>query len=159
MMDRAVVFIDGNNWYHALGTVGVEDRAQLDYQKITEKLLGPREWIGTRYYIGQINQKYNASLYAQQRSFLASLESTDPRISVYLGRIEPRSTSNEAAKEFREYLGALTTRIDPAIFAELNAIAKRHEQATVFVEKAVMSFWRWTSSVSQSTTPTMLLTS
>lgn len=79
MADRAVVFIDGNNWYHALCHVNVEDRARLDYRKISEKLLGPREWVATRYYIGQVNQKFNAPLYAQQRSFLASLESTDPR--------------------------------------------------------------------------------
>ncbi|HEU4888210.1 MAG TPA: NYN domain-containing protein [Thermoanaerobaculia bacterium] len=140
MADRALVFIDGNNWYHALGNAGVEDRARLDYRKISEKLLGPREWVGTRYYIGQVNQKYNAALYAQQRSFLANLESTDPRLSVHLGRIEPRTTSNEAAKELREYLGGLTARLDPTVFAELSAIAKRHEQATVFVEKAVDVF-------------------
>jgi hypothetical protein len=57
MRDRAVVFIDGNNWYHGLGTVGVRDRARLDYKKICAKLLGPREWIATRYYIGQVRRR------------------------------------------------------------------------------------------------------
>lgn len=137
MTDRALIFIDGNNWYHALCAVGVKDRARLDYRKISEKLIGPREWIGTRYYIGQVSQKFNATLYAQQRSFLASLESTDSRISVHLGRIEPRTGTNEAARELREYLGTLTTKIDPAVFADLSALAKRHGDATVFVEKAV----------------------
>jgi uncharacterized LabA/DUF88 family protein len=137
MADRALVFIDGNNWYHALCEVGVEDRARLDYKKISEKLLGPREWGGTRYYIGQISQEYNPALYGQQRSFLASLESTDRRISVHLGRIEPRTASNDAAKELREYLGKLAIKIDTSVFAELNAIAKRHSQTTIFVEKAV----------------------
>ncbi len=140
MADRAVVFIDGNNWYHALCRVNVEDRARLDYRKICEKLLGPREWVATRYYIGQVNQKFNTSLYAQQRSFLAGLESTDPRISVHLGRIEPRTVSNEAAKELREYLGKLSTKIDPGVFADLSEIARRHADATVFVEKAVDVF-------------------
>jgi uncharacterized LabA/DUF88 family protein len=140
MADRALVFIDGNNWYHALCAVGVKDLARLDYKRISEKLIGPRDWIGTRYYIGQVNQKHNASLYAQQRSFLASLERTDARISVHLGRIEPRTASNDAAKELREYLGKLTTKIDPVVFADLNDIAKRHDQSTVFVEKAVDVF-------------------
>src|SRR4051812_41515834 len=107
MPDRAVVFVDGNNWYHALCDVGVEDRAQLDYKRISEKLIGPRQWCGTRYYIGQVNQKFNADLYAQQRRFLAGLQSTDSRISVHLGRIEPRTASNHAAAELREYLSNL----------------------------------------------------
>jgi uncharacterized LabA/DUF88 family protein len=140
LTDRAVIFIDGNNWYHALCAVGVEDRARLDYKRMSEKLLGPREWMATRYYIGQINQKFNPPLYAQQRSFLTSLESADPRISVHLGRIEPRTVSNDAAKELRAYLGKLTTKIDPAVYADLSAIAKRHAESTVFVEKAVDVF-------------------
>lgn len=140
MADRAVVFIDGNNWFHSLRNVGVERRILLDYQKISEKLLGPRQWVATRYYIGQISQQANPALYAQQRSFLASLERTDPRISICLGRIEPRMATNEAALELREYLGGLTTKIDPVVFAALSDIATRHGEATVFVEKAVDVF-------------------
>jgi uncharacterized LabA/DUF88 family protein len=140
MADRALVFVDGNNWYHALCEVGVKDRARLDYRKISEKLIGPRDWVGTRYYIGQISQRYNAPLYAQQRSFLSNLARTDPRISVHLGRIEPRTVSNDAAKELREYLGKLPAKIDPDIFAGLNDIARRHSESTVFVEKAVDVF-------------------
>ena len=137
MADRAVVFIDGNNWFHGLGQAGVEDRGRLCYKKISEKLLGPRQWIGTRYYIGQIDQRSNPSLYANQRSFLAGLEATDARISVHLGRIESRKSNNEAAKELRRYLSALSTRIDPTVFAELSEIARRHCDAIVFLEKAV----------------------
>jgi hypothetical protein len=135
--DRAVVFIDGNNWFHGLGQVGVENRGRLCYKKISEKLLGPREWIGTRYYIGQIDQRSNPSLYAKQRGFLAGLEATDSRISVHLGRIESRKSNNEAAKELRRYLGALTIKIEPKLFAELSEIARRHCDAIVYVEKAV----------------------
>ena len=61
-------------------------------------------------------------------------------LSIHLGRIEPRTVSNEAAKELREYLGKLTTKIDPGVFGELSEIAKRHADATVFVEKAVDVF-------------------
>jgi len=140
MTDRAVIFIDGNNWYHGLCHVGVGDRAQLDYRRISEKLIGPRQWLATRYYIGQVSQKFNATLYAQQRSFLARLRGTDPRISVHLGRIEPRTTSNDAATELREYLSTLAVKIDATVFAELSAIAARHSSSTVFVEKAVDVF-------------------
>lgn len=140
MADRAVIFVDGNNWFHGLCKVGVEDRGRLDYRKISQKLVGPREWVETRYYIGQVNQKHNASLYAQQRSFLARLTSTDPRISVHFGRIEPRIASNDAADELRSYLGSVKDRIDPEIFSDLNDIASRHTDVAVFVEKAVDVF-------------------
>lgn len=137
MADRAIVFIDGNNWYHAIREVGVEDRGRLNYSKISQKLLGPREWVGTRYYIGRMTQEISTTLYAEQRSFLANLENTDKRITVHLGRLEPRSGNNAAAKELRRYLAALKTKIDRAVFAELVDIAKRHNEATVYVEKAV----------------------
>jgi uncharacterized LabA/DUF88 family protein len=140
MADRAVVFIDGNNWFHSLCHVGVQRRLLLDYRRISEKLLGPRQWVATKYYIGQISQKANPVLYAQQRSFLASLVRTDPRIAVCLGRIEARTVTNEMALELREYLGGLTTKIDPVVFAALSDIAARHNDATVFVEKAVDVF-------------------
>lgn len=140
MPDRAVLFVDGNNWYHGLCKAGVEHRASLDYRKISEKLLGPRTWIATRYYIGQINQKFNPTLYAQQRGFLASLESTDSRISVHLGRIEPRESVNEAAVELRNYLEHLVTPIEAGVFADLSQIARRHASTTTFVEKAVDVF-------------------
>ena len=137
MADRAVVFIDGNNWYHALRQIGVDDLGRLNYKKISEKLLGPRSWLGTRYYIGRMTQEISASLYAQQRHFLSSLGNTDKRITVHLGRLEPRTVKNPAAKELRQYLGSLTQKIDPQVFSDLSDIAHRHTDASVPVEKAV----------------------
>ena len=81
MPDRAILFIDGNNWYHSLSELGVADLGRLNYAKISEKLVAPRTWIGTRYYIGQVQQKRNPRLYADQRRFLAHLKATDARIS------------------------------------------------------------------------------
>src|SRR5947209_4310474 len=137
MADRAVVFIDGNNWFHSLRHARVQHRLLLDYRRIAEKLLGPREWVATRYYIGQISQIANPILYAQQRSFLARLAQADPRISICLGRIEARTVANEAAVELRDYLAGLETKLDPTVFAALSDIATRHSDATVFVAKAV----------------------
>ena len=73
MSDRAVLFVDGNNWFHGLCELGVEDRGRLNYKKVSEKLIGPRTWLGTRYYIGRMTQALSPTLYAQQRSFCASL--------------------------------------------------------------------------------------
>ena len=137
MADRAVVFIDGNNWFHSLQSIDVDDRGRLNYKRITEKLLGPRTWLGTRYYIGRMTQALSPGLYAQQRMFLAQLERTDQRMSVHLGRLETRSVENAAATELRHYLATLKVRIDSGVFADLMAIAKKHSSATVMVEKAV----------------------
>lgn len=100
MSDRAILFVDGNNWYHGLTDAGVQSLAQLDYCKIASKIVGSaREWIGTRYYIGQVTQTGNAKLYADQRRFLASLTAADKRITVHLGRIETRPAKSDCADE------------------------------------------------------------
>lgn len=137
MSDRATIFIDGNNWYHAICAVGVTDRGRLDYRAISLKLLGPRTWIETRYYIGRVSQTGNAQLYADQRKFVASLTAADPRISVHFGRLEPRIHENAAAIELQQYLANLPSRIDPALYRELSDIARRHRKTQVMVEKAV----------------------
>ena len=103
MADRAVLFIDGNNWYHACRNCGVRDLFLLDYVAISQKLAAPRDWVGTRYYIGALKQEYRG--YREQRQFLARLRNSDSRISVHLGRIEERPQPNELARELLEYVG------------------------------------------------------
>jgi uncharacterized LabA/DUF88 family protein len=135
--DRAVLFVDGNNWYHGLKEIGVWDQRTLDFAKISQKLAGPRRWYGTRYYIGRVRQNDSAKLYAAQREFLAALQATDRRISVHLGRLEPRPARNEMAKELLRYLAELQIRLPETVYQDLVAMGRRHETMTVMVEKAV----------------------
>lgn len=137
MADRAILFIDGNNWYHAVKGLAVRDLFNLDYERISRKLVGPRVWLGTRYYIGQVSQEGNPRLYADQRRFLAKLKSTHPNISVHLGRLESRSVANQMAREVREYLQSLPIRIDKRVFHRLMEIATSYRETQVQVEKAV----------------------
>jgi uncharacterized LabA/DUF88 family protein len=137
MADRAVLFVDGNNWYHSLQDAGVQDLGRLNYAKISQKLLGPRIWLATRYYIDQVQQQRNTRLYAEQRRFLANLRATDRRISCHLGRLESRLVENDAARELRQYLSRLPLRIDKKVFHDLMDLARRHERTQVYVEKAV----------------------
>lgn len=137
MPDRAVLFVDGNNWYHALKDGGVRDQARLNHAAIAAKLCGPRDWIATRYYIGRVPQTGDTTLYAEQRRFMAKLEATDSRIKVHYGRIEQRPYVNEAARELRRYLADLTTSIDKTVYRELSELAKKHDQGSYMVEKAV----------------------
>lgn len=137
MADRAVLFIDGNNWYHELKDHDVTDQKRLDYAHISEKLTGPRDWLGTRYYIGRVPQSGNTRLYAEQRQFLAGLEQTDARITTHLGRLEQRPERNPAARDLRIFLANLPQRINPDVYRGLMQIARTHERQTVTVEKAV----------------------
>jgi uncharacterized LabA/DUF88 family protein len=135
--DRAIVLVDGNNWYHSLSNSGVSNQGALNFAKISRKVVGPRTWVATRYYVGQVQQTGNADLYAAQRRFLSYLTSCDPRISFHFGRLEQRPVVSEAAKEVLRYLGNLKIRIDIRVYKDLLAIAKAHERTTVIVEKAV----------------------
>ena len=136
-MDRATVFVDGNNWYHGLKNAGLTGLGWLNYAKVSAKIVGGRDWIGTRYYIGQVQQKRNMALYADQRRCMAWLTARDKRISIHYGRLEERPVVNEFAREVKRYLGSLTVRIDPAVFKHLIARAAHHEHTNVMVEKAV----------------------
>jgi uncharacterized LabA/DUF88 family protein len=136
-IDRAVIFIDGNNWYHSLKNAKVVDLGRLDYVKIAQKLCGPRTWQESRYYIGQVSQVGNPKLYADQRSFLDRFRRADKRNTVHLGRLEPRQAKSEAATELLHYLHNLKTKIDPQVFKDLVNIGQRHQTTQVMVEKAV----------------------
>ncbi len=137
LSNRAVLFIDGNNWYHGMKSSQVNNLAALDYAKISKKLTGGRRWIGTRYYIGRVSQEDNFVLYANQRRFVSSLQATDSRISVYFGRLEKRPAVDRAARELKRYLHNLPVKIPPDVYRELFGIAQRNSKITTYVEKAV----------------------
>lgn len=137
MAARAVVFIDGNNWYHSIQRVGATGLHRFDYALLSRKLVGHRQWLATRYYIGQVAQHGDPRLLATQRRFLSRLQSSDPRISVHLGRLESRRVDNSAARELQHYLQSLSVRIDPRVFRDLRELATRHRNIEVVVEKAV----------------------
>ena len=123
--ERAVLFVDGNNWFHSLRQAGVGDLPRLDYAKISRKLVRDRAWIGTRYYIGRVPQRGNLRLYRDQRRFLASLESTDPRISIHLGRIE-----------FRAFEIAVEKAVDVMLAVDLVLMAERREFESAYLLSA-----------------------
>jgi len=137
-MERAVVFVDGNNWYHALKRAGCISLGWLNYAKVSAKLIGARDWIGTRYYIGQVQQTpQTATLYADQRRYTSWLAVRDKRVSIHFGRLETHTAENDFALEVKRYLAALTVRIDPVVYRHLVEGATRHAKAMVVVEKAV----------------------
>lgn len=97
MSDRAILFIDGNNWYHSLREKGVKKPGSLNYATICSKLVGTRSWVEARYYIGQVSQKEAPKQYASQRRFFSNIRKQDSRITVFTGRLERRPYSNPAS--------------------------------------------------------------
>jgi len=54
MKKRALIIIDGNNFYHRLKELGLKDLLNFDYEKLTEYLVGERNLVSRKYYIGAI---------------------------------------------------------------------------------------------------------
>lgn len=96
---RAVLFIDGNNWYHGLKAIGVGAVGRLSYPRIARKLIGARELLGIRYYIGQMSQAIDPEMFATQRRFLHALRASDPRVTTHLGRLESRPAQSSFGAE------------------------------------------------------------
>ena len=135
--ERAILFVDGNNWYHALKREGVPDLMGLDYAKISQKLCMSRQWVSLRYYIGQVPNQGNQQLYADQRRLVSKLENTDPRIGVHFGRLEPRTTKNDLAEDLLGYLHQQGTAIPVGVAKNLSQMAQAHRKTSYMVEKAV----------------------
>lgn len=130
--DRAVLFIDGNNWYHSLKECGVSQN--LAYKRISEKLVGPRRWIETRYYVGKL--AVDAPFYSQQRQFTENLRGEDSRITVHFGRIEGREQRNPLADPLLHLVGAWENP-DRQFRTELVKLIDKHRWISQFKEKAV----------------------
>lgn len=135
--NRAVLFVDGSNFYHGLKKASATGLGHLDFAKVALKLVGPRTWVELRYYVGQVSQSGNTALYAHQRAFVDRQKKLDSRISFHFGRLETRSSESDAAKELLEYLAGLKTKIDAAVYKELVELGKRHKRTATVVEKAV----------------------
>ena len=137
MTQRAIVFVDGNNWYHGLRALWFHGLGVLDLAKISRKLVRYRDWRATRYYVGEVDRASSPRLYSDQRRFLGHIQKSDERVSVHLGRLEARRMESAAAKELQQFLGSLTIRIDRRVHRDLAALARRHRITTIMVEKAV----------------------
>ena len=92
-LERAIFFVDGSNFYHSMvEKLGLRPSG-LNYSKLSQKLAGNREWIETRFYIGQLKQEPNKEEYAKQRRFLSMLEKQD-KVNIFPGRVERRTAKN-----------------------------------------------------------------
>lgn len=84
MMKRAMVFIDGSNFYH--GIRDILGRVNVDYNCMIHKLLRGRELIRVYYYIPIINRDEAEEQYRSQQRFLTYLQGT-PYFHIKYGRL------------------------------------------------------------------------
>ncbi len=136
--ERAIIFIDGNNFYHGMRSIGLPPGVGFDYAEFTRKLVGARVWVETRYYIGRVQQKGDLTHYQKQRKFLAHLTQFG-QVEVCLGRLESRPPPG-TGKKLQRWLDALPRRGDvdlpQSIVDDLTRIAQSAD-APIWIEKAV----------------------
>lgn len=92
---RAIVFVDGSNWYHKLkallAPLGLKPRVDFDLRGFTGSLVHPDELLGVRYYIGQVRRKRgdpkSEELYAKQQQLIAFLQRQ--KVDVGFGHLFP----------------------------------------------------------------------
>ena len=130
---RSTVFVDGNNWYHGLRSLGL-DSGDLDYQRLAKKLLMGRRLQEIRYYVGKVSGDL-PRVRAQERS-LAALRQQG--VVVELGRIERNlmpAGRNPLAARLRQLLAAERDAVPPGFAEQLDALCAA--SIPYFVEKQV----------------------
>ena len=117
---RAVLFIDGNNWFHGLKKIGV-DAYHLDYRKVARELLKGRSLVEIRFYIGKVTG--DRERIERQRAKVASLEAQGARVT--WGRIQRNlipPQKNRALKRLRTILAEDGSRIPSDIREQLEEL-------------------------------------
>jgi len=78
MEDRIFIIIDGNNFYHRLKELGLKDLLSFNYGKFSQFLVGNRNLVLSKYYIGAIREESNnlksRELMASQQKLLGKLQ-------------------------------------------------------------------------------------
>ena len=136
-LERAMLFIDGNNWYHSVDSIGVKGPAELCYASMSKKLILNREWVGTHYYIGALNQQRDPARYANQRMFLSRIEKDDSRVTVHLGRIEMRPQANPSIPSLRQFADNPTVEMSDKARKAMHQVLDYYAEIKVEKEKAV----------------------
>jgi len=78
MENRVFIIIDGNNFYHRLKELKLKNLLNFDYEKFTQFLVGKRNLVLKKYYIGAIREEPNnpksRELMRNQRILLGKLQ-------------------------------------------------------------------------------------
>ena len=121
-LERAVLFIDGSNFYHAARHIGIST-GDIDYQKLANNLILNRELAGIRYYVGQVSG--DLSRRSSQQKFLSRIQGQG--VTVVKGRIERRMVhpeDNPLIGKLKDVIAAHQADLGGPILLELEALCK-----------------------------------
>ena len=90
---RALLFIDGSNFYHALKSIGLS--TNLNYPEFGRRLVLESHLVGVRYYVGEVRNDLSRS--RQQRQFLERIRKQG--VHVILGRVERKMLDPDQSGE------------------------------------------------------------
>jgi hypothetical protein len=81
MENRVFIIIDGNNFYHRLKELKLKNLSSFDYEKLTQYLVGKRNLVLRKYYIGAIRTENknpkSFELWRNQRKLLGNFQKQD----------------------------------------------------------------------------------
>jgi uncharacterized LabA/DUF88 family protein len=128
-MKRAIVFIDGGNFYFQLKKLtaklnGKYKLLNFNFEKFSKWLVSPNELVEARYYIGAINQQNNNEkskrMYADQQRLFMNLQKQN--IGVVLGELIQHSDKSYHEKG-----------VDVRIAVEMIRMARRDKYDTAYL--------------------------
>ena len=131
-VERAVLFIDGNNWYHGLRGIRL-DSGGLDYRRLAGKLAMGRRLGGIRYYVGRVSK----DLQRMRRQERALAELRRQGVEVALGRIEKNmlSPDNPLSRRLRALVAESRATLPSPLAERLDALCRA--DVPYYVEKQV----------------------
>ena len=99
--ERAIVFIDGNNFYHSLKSHIFPEigRIRLNYRRMSQKLVLDRNLLEVRYYIGRVRNEDDRTWYANQRKFIDYMQKDGIRF--FFGRLEKHTVPSPSFQRTR----------------------------------------------------------
>lgn len=131
--ERALLFIDGSNFYHHARDIGVST-GHLDYPALARKLILDRRLVGIRYYVGKLSGDF--SRIRSQGKFLDRIRSQG--VEIFLGRIERRMLDpddNPLIQRLKSVIAAHRTDLNDSILNEMNALCETRQPQ--YTEKRV----------------------
>ena len=131
--ERALLFIDGSNFYHHARDIGIST-GNLDYRILAHKLILDRQLVGIRYYVGKISG--DLSRIRSQEKFLDRIRSQG--VEIFLGRIERRMLDpddNPLIQRLKSLIAANRTDLNDSILNALNALCETRQPQ--YTEKRV----------------------
>ena len=130
---RAILFIDGSNFYHSASSIGIAT-GDLDYQALARKLVLDRSIAGIRYYVGKVSG--DIFRVVQQEKFLSKLRAQS--VDITLGRIERRTSDpdqNPMMGRLKELIAANRADLKSSVVDELESLCELNPP--LYTEKRV----------------------